>query len=107
MATSSGPSGKKSVAPATAKLFKNGRSQAVRLPKEFRFEGTEVRIRRTKKGVLLEPVPSASLDGVGTRRAEIARWFADLDRFNETAGEFMPKGRQQPKMPVREFPADW
>ncbi|MGD0830575.1 MAG: AbrB/MazE/SpoVT family DNA-binding domain-containing protein [Terracidiphilus sp.] len=34
-------------APAkSAKLFKNGRSQAVRLPKEFRFEGTEVVIRR-------------------------------------------------------------
>ncbi len=30
----------------TAKLFRNGRSQAVRLPKEFRFEGTEVTIRR-------------------------------------------------------------
>ena len=33
-------------APKTAKLFKNGRSQAVRLPKEFRFEGDEVDIRR-------------------------------------------------------------
>jgi antitoxin VapB len=33
----------------TAKLFKNGRSQAVRLPKEFRFEGTEVAIRRDEK----------------------------------------------------------
>jgi len=30
----------------TAKLFRNGRSQAVRLPAEFRFEGTEVFIRR-------------------------------------------------------------
>jgi antitoxin VapB len=30
----------------TAKLFRNGRSQAVRLPAEFRFEGTEVYIRR-------------------------------------------------------------
>jgi antitoxin VapB len=30
----------------TAKLFMNGRSQAVRLPKEFRFEGTEVEVRR-------------------------------------------------------------
>jgi antitoxin VapB len=39
-----------------AKLFRNGASQAVRLPKEFRFEGTEVRIRRVKDGVLLEPV---------------------------------------------------
>jgi antitoxin VapB len=32
--------------PKRAKLFKNGRSQAVRLPKEFRFEGTEVEVRR-------------------------------------------------------------
>jgi len=30
----------------TAKLFKNGRSQAVRLPAEFRFDGDEVLIRR-------------------------------------------------------------
>ena len=30
----------------TAKLFKNGRSQAVRLPREFRFEGDRVRVRR-------------------------------------------------------------
>ena len=41
-----------------AKLFMNGRSQAVRLPKEFRFEGKEVRIRRHGNGVLLEPVGS-------------------------------------------------
>ena len=33
----------------TAKLFKNGRSQAVRLPAEFRFEGDEVLIRRDEK----------------------------------------------------------
>jgi antitoxin VapB len=33
----------------TAKLFRNGRSQAVRLPAEFRFEGTEVFIRRDPK----------------------------------------------------------
>jgi len=39
-----------------AKLFQNGASQAVRLPREFRFEGTEVRIRRVRDGVLLEPV---------------------------------------------------
>src|SRR5260370_14910319 len=41
-----------------AKLFKNGRSQAVRLPREFRFEGDRVRIRRMGKGVLLEPMPA-------------------------------------------------
>jgi antitoxin VapB len=39
-----------------AKLFQTGRSQAVRLPKEFRFTGTEVRIRRVGTGVVLEPV---------------------------------------------------
>jgi len=32
--------------PRTAKLFRNGRSQAVRLPAEFRFEGSEVYVRR-------------------------------------------------------------
>ena len=41
----------------TAKLFWLGRSQAVRLPKDFRFEGSEVRIRRRGSAVILEPVP--------------------------------------------------
>lgn len=40
----------------TAKLFWSGRSQAVRLPKEFRFRGGEVRIRRHGNAVILEPV---------------------------------------------------
>ncbi len=40
----------------TAKIFKHGRSQAVRLPKEFRLPGKEVRIRRLGRGVLLEPI---------------------------------------------------
>ena len=39
----------------TAKLFKNGRSQAVRLPKAYRFEGNEVYIKKTSGGVLLLP----------------------------------------------------
>ncbi len=42
----------------TAKLFRTGRSQAVRLPKEFRFAGDEVRIRRHGQAVILEPVPA-------------------------------------------------
>lgn len=42
---------------ATAKLFMNGRSQAVRLPKEFRFEGSEVSIRREGNRIVLEPLP--------------------------------------------------
>ncbi len=40
----------------TAKLFWSGRSQAVRLPKEFRFRGKEARIRRHGTAVILEPV---------------------------------------------------
>ena len=39
----------------TAKLFQNGRSQAVRLPKELRFKGTEVIVQRFGEGVLLLP----------------------------------------------------
>lgn len=39
-----------------AKLFKNGQSQAVRLPKRFRFEGDEVEIRKIGDAVLLTPV---------------------------------------------------
>ena len=40
----------------TAKVFWSGRSQAVRLPKDFRFDTDEVRIRRHGCGVILEPV---------------------------------------------------
>jgi antitoxin VapB len=41
----------------TAKVFWSGRSQAVRLPKQFRVEAREVRIRTRGKGIILEPVP--------------------------------------------------
>ena len=40
----------------TAKLFRNGQSQAVRLPKEFRFEGEEVFIKKTGNVVMLIPI---------------------------------------------------
>ncbi|MBX9931961.1 MAG: type II toxin-antitoxin system VapB family antitoxin [Methylobacterium sp.] len=39
-----------------AKVFWSGRSQAVRLPKEFRFDGKEVRIRKEGDAVILEPI---------------------------------------------------
>ena len=73
----------------TAKIFMTGRSQAVRLPKEFRFEGTEVRVSRQGSGVLLEPVND-------TRRSweEI---FAEIDRLG--GKDFMKDGRDQPPMP--------
>ena len=42
----------------TAKIFWSGRSQAVRLPKAFRFEADEVLIRREGSRVVLEPIGS-------------------------------------------------
>ena len=41
---------------ARAKIFQNGRSQAVRLPKEFRFKGNEVKISKKGSKVILEPL---------------------------------------------------
>ena len=69
----------------TAKLFQNGRSQAVRLPKEFRFEGSEVRIRRTSKGILLEPIGPPPFD--------FEAWGKAMDSHD--AGEVIPGGRNQ------------
>lgn len=60
-----------------AKIFMNGGSQAVRLPKEFRFEGDEVRVRRLGQGVVLEPMtPISWPSGYWARmpRIEDADW---------------------------------
>lgn len=74
----------------TAKLFKHGRSQAVRLPKEFRLPGTEVRVRRVGRGVLLEPIDRDVRD--------IRAIFAEIDRLGGI--DFLPEGRpEQPRMP--------
>ena len=43
---------------ATAKIFWSGGSQAVRLPREFRVNGEEVRIRRHGSAIILEPLPN-------------------------------------------------
>jgi antitoxin VapB len=55
-----------------AKVFWSGRSQAVRLPKDFRFPGKEVRIRRHSNAVILEPVAEdwAWLDSIVGRLDE-------------------------------------
>ena len=52
-----------------AKLFRNGRSQAVRLPAEFRFEGTEVEVHRDPDSgaVVLTPVRSSAQDWLELR----------------------------------------
>ena len=73
-----------------AKLFKNGRSQAVRLPREFRFEGDSVRVRRVPEGVLLEPLI-----------ADPKEWFAAMDRIG---GDTLFKGgRKQPRATRRKI----
>jgi len=46
----------------TAKIFQNGRSQAIRLPKEFRFEGKEVYIRKVGQKVILSAKPESWKD---------------------------------------------
>ncbi|HZC97838.1 MAG TPA: type II toxin-antitoxin system VapB family antitoxin [Bradyrhizobium sp.] len=71
---------------ATAKLFTHGRSQAVRLPKEFRFEGKEVRVTKVGDKVILEPMESGVMP------------WALIDQTGDSP--FMPKGREQPKMPA-------
>jgi antitoxin VapB len=74
-----------------AKLFWTGRSQAVRLPKEFRFEGEEVRIRRQGNAVVLEPITKDS--------AKDWAWLGEI--AGKLGGDFMPAGREQPDMQER------
>jgi antitoxin VapB len=73
-----------------ARLFRNGRSQAVRLPREFRFAGEQVRVRRVAEGVLLQPLIS-----------DTSEWFAELDRLRD--GPLFGNGRQQPVTPRRQI----
>ena len=80
--------------PADAKLFWNGRSQAVRLPKEFRFEGDRVRIMRMGAGILLEPIPE-KID------ESIEEWFRRLDAMG--GDPIFPQGRKQNLAPIREY----
>ena len=75
---------------STAKLFKSGRSQAVRLPKEFRFEGEEVRISRHGRGVLLEPM-----------EFDAKAWLAELQQ--DRGDPILPDGRDQPPMQKRDL----
>lgn len=74
---------------AIARLFTHGRSQAVRLPKEFRLPGDRVRVRHMGNGVLLEPIAS-----------DIDSWFAELDRFADVP--LFEDSRNQPPAPAEE-----
>ena len=74
-----------------AKLFRNGNSQAVRLPKEMRFKGDRVRIRKVGETVVLEPVIT-----------NVEEWFAEMDR-HPLSEDFMAGGRKQPKAQKRKL----
>ncbi len=65
-----------------AKLFKNGKSQAVRLPKDFKFDGSEVYVKKIGRNVLLIPKedPWESL-------------ISSLDKFTD---DFMAERDQPP-----------
>lgn len=66
--------------PATAKIFMNGRSQAVRLPKDFRFDVDEVYIERRGDEVVLRPA---------TSHAARIKWWQQLQSLStQSTGDF-------------------
>ncbi len=71
-----------------AKLFKNGQSQAVRLPKEFRFEGDEVLIKKAGNAVVLLPKKKS--------------WDALVDSLDQFTSDFMADRSQPTKNDRRE-----
>lgn len=73
-----------------AKLFINGRSQAVRLPKEFRFDGDEVNIERVGDGVMLTPVKKG-------------HWEQFFNSLGKVTPDFMADGRNQGPQQERDF----
>jgi len=73
----------------TAKIFQNGRSQAVRLPKGFRFDGDEVFVHKVGNAVVLLPV-----------RHSWDAFFQSLDKFSD---DFMQDGHLQPEVQERDF----
>jgi antitoxin VapB len=77
----------------TAKLFKNGRSQAVRLPKAYQMRGNEVRISKVGDKIVLEPM-----------EFDVKVWRAELDKYKDIP--FMEEGREQPPMPDDDFSFD-
>jgi len=73
-----------------AKVFQNGRSQAIRLPKEFRVEGSEVYLKKTPEGFL-----------VITRDP----WEIFFEGVEELSDDFMAGGRKQPASQQRNWKA--
>jgi antitoxin VapB len=72
--------------PRTAKLFRNGRSQAVRLPSEYRFEGSEVYVRRNPENG----------DVILSRRPESWRDFFQLVKTLDLPADFLADRKNTP-----------
>jgi antitoxin VapB len=70
-----------------AKLFQNGQSQAVRLPKEFRFKGDKVFIKQLGKATILLPIETP--------------WESLFDSLSKFSADFMAT-REQPAQQQRE-----
>ena len=81
-----------------AKLFQHGGSQAVRLPKDFRFEGTKVEIEKRGEEVVLRPRPKPRLQTL----ADVARFMRE--HFPE-ARDF-PDREQAESPQIRGLPLD-
>ena len=64
----------------TAKIFENGKSQAVRLPKKYRLAGDEVYVQKLGEAVILMPKASA--------------WEVFMDGINSFTEDFMASGRE-------------
>ena len=74
----------------TAKVFRNGRSQAIRLPKDFRVDGDEVYLKKTPEGFLV---------------IERDPWEVFYEGVAELSDDFMAAGRQQPRVQQRKWKA--
>lgn len=75
-----------------AKLFWNGRSQAVRLPKEYRFEGNAVSIRREGDKVILEGTSESDEDWASRLAGSFDEDFARAVEEGRLGPEHMPEG---------------
>ena len=82
----------------TAKVFWSGRSQAVRLPSQFRFNTDEVTIRREGEKVILQPKPASGAAHDEDEWAWLDRLSGDVDPdFEAAALEEMPWGPEDPE----------
>jgi antitoxin VapB len=72
----------------TAKVFQNGRSQAIRVPKEFRVSTSEVYLKKTREGFLVIPRDP---------------WELFFEGVEELSDDFMSQGRAQPDVQERNW----